>query len=304
MQAYISVGDVARKQLSPARIHTVLEDTKPLLRSHRYGRALERAIVQIGLILAGSSDASGGGSDGDKGSWKDYSPLAIFAAVIGFVQLRGFRARRRRRTVTGHLRRLQNDFKVCSIIAGSTLCCTLVCGLVLSQFSKGLRCVAAFPKRKQPLHPFPTAHGRLCVLQAAKKGKYVASSCPICFNDFAKPVSEASPVTAPSAPPDEDGASTSAPSATEAFKASEAAASESEALLGDRAATAPPADESSSQNTKENGGKGVLPFLLPCGHAFCEPCIGKWLKSNPCCPGVRSGHAHARPSLCCTHLVF
>jgi hypothetical protein len=116
LQVYISVGKVAKQHLTPQRIAGIVASMKPLLRTQRYGAALERATVQIGLVLADSKDAlpaGGGGAEqgSDRSSWWDYTPIAGVGAVIAFVQGRGWRQRRRRSHVTRHLRRLQKDMK-------------------------------------------------------------------------------------------------------------------------------------------------------------------------------------------------
>ena len=121
MQAYISVGATAQQHLTPQRIQGILEGIKPQLRSGNYGSAVEAAVVEIGLTLAGK-EPSGGSKGGEKGGWRDkllgLTPFGLFAGLFGFVQLNGWRENRRRRNVTGHLRRLQTDLQVrlrCSV---------------------------------------------------------------------------------------------------------------------------------------------------------------------------------------------
>lgn len=39
-------------------------------------------------------------------------------------------------------------------------------------------------------------------------------------------------------------------------------------------------------STESEAEQPRLPFMLPCGHSFCEACIMEWLKKKPECPGV------------------
>jgi hypothetical protein len=115
-------------------------------------------------------------------------------------------------------------------------------------------------------------------VQLSKGGKYTASCCPICFNDFVpsslKPPSDtSSDVTQPPS----DGASTSSPPPSIAS----ANVSETVPLLPKKE----PKDKAASDAQPIGS---VLPFLLPCGHAFCEQCISKWLKDKQHCPSAHS----------------
>lgn len=38
-----------------------------------------------------------------------------------------------------------------------------------------------------------------------------------------------------------------------------------------------------------------VPFLLPCGHTFCEPCVMEWLSTHDTCPGA---HQNVAPRIC------
>lgn len=104
-------------------------------------------------------------------------------------------------------------------------------------------------------------HALSTAVQAAQEGRYEATCCPICFTDFPAK-------TAPAAPP-----------ATEATEAG--AAGERDELLERSAATEAPVATSG-----EGGGKTVEPFMLPCGHTFCEKCISRWLADHHECPGA------------------
>jgi uncharacterized membrane protein YgcG len=105
------VGSTTKEYLTPSRIQLIMMDMKHHLRSKQYGTAVERAVVQIGLLLAGAK--------GDKpqkqeasSAWMDYAPFALMAAVFAFTQGHGFWKQRRRADVSRHLRRLQHDLQV------------------------------------------------------------------------------------------------------------------------------------------------------------------------------------------------
>eukprot|EP00438_Fugacium_kawagutii_P031632 Skav216556 [mRNA] locus=scaffold1776:397338:398743:- [translate_table: standard] len=36
--------------------------------------------------------------------------------------------------------------------------------------------------------------------------------------------------------------------------------------------------------------------LIPCGHAFCKPCVQAWLKQSPSCPTCRSSVEDGQPA--------
>lgn len=119
LQVYISVGEVSQRLLTPTAIDTIIEDMRPYLRAEDYGTALERAIVQIGLSLAGEEPVD---IDDDDSApffdWEEWGPLlaivAFVAAGAGFSLFK----HRERTTVRKHLKRLQADLKVrlCNVI--------------------------------------------------------------------------------------------------------------------------------------------------------------------------------------------
>lgn len=136
--------------------------------------------------------------------------------------------------------------------------------------------------------------------------QYVATSCPVCLEDFTPPGSGSD--TQPSAPP--------APAAP--------SDSERSHLLADAGSSSPEPDDSADASSSKPSSTGAgasssgggaarpsagasasppaakAPVYLACGHGFCEPCLKKWLKTNSTCPicrkDVLGGDAAAQPS--------
>ena len=126
-------------------------------------------------------------------------------------------------------------------------------------------------------------------MQAAKKGQYTTTSCPICFNDFDTSATTKSEAAQPQQ--SLDGASTSAAATAQSQQQSSAKAGndgERAALLGNNVSADAAASSSGDDDGSGSGAGqgGVQPFMLPCGHTFCEPCIDKWLQRNAKCPGA------------------
>jgi hypothetical protein len=117
LQAYISVGSLAKQHLTSGRIQNIIHNMKPFLVRHAYDAALERATVQIGLSLSNveqPGEGEGGDSEENEGPWwVVFVPIGLFASIFGFSQWRGRRRRRQTTEATRHLRRLQADIKVC-----------------------------------------------------------------------------------------------------------------------------------------------------------------------------------------------
>ena len=105
----------------------------------------------------------------------------------------------------------------------------------------------------------------------AKAARYAATSCPICMEDFEPddgfPGADGAPA-APLPPP--------------------RAASDKK----DDDATAPSgsgtSDASGSRPSAPPAGSGLKKSLLPCGHAFCEPCLRSALAVKLACPICRA----------------
>jgi uncharacterized membrane protein YgcG len=130
---YISTGDLVQNKLTSSRIGALINGVKPELRSGEYGKALEKLVVEVGLVLA--SDCKSGACDDasddtheeneeDSGSWW-LTGLAwgAFASFFAFPYVKNRYDHRQRREVCTKLRKLQNDLKVPSSLL---MCCLLV----------------------------------------------------------------------------------------------------------------------------------------------------------------------------------
>lgn len=128
--------------------------------------------------------------------------------------------------------------------------------------------------------------------ESIRRGAYVATSCPICLEDF-----DASGASAPTAAAAAAGAAAAAREGAAGASSSRgaedatavSAANEDEALLGG-------GGSGSSKEGSSKSGKGGAaevkklprkPLVLHCGHTFCEPCISHWCEKQTTCPVCR-----------------
>lgn len=81
MQVYISTGKAARKRLTDDYAATIISSMKPALRRGEYDGAVQQAVVDIGLVLAGSVPQSPDDDDNGNG----WLGGAIFVAFFGFL---------------------------------------------------------------------------------------------------------------------------------------------------------------------------------------------------------------------------
>jgi len=80
---YISTGRQAASAAPSERLRVVVDNMKPLLREGDYNRALEQAVVDLGLVLAGGDPGRGEG-EGHGDLWGFGIFAAIFSSVVGF----------------------------------------------------------------------------------------------------------------------------------------------------------------------------------------------------------------------------
>ncbi|EFJ47425.1 hypothetical protein VOLCADRAFT_92125 [Volvox carteri f. nagariensis] len=79
-QIFISVGSGATSRLTYDGLGDIISDVRPSLKDRRYGEAVERAVVDIGLALAGRPVEP----EGSEGRWWDeLLGLGIFASIVG-----------------------------------------------------------------------------------------------------------------------------------------------------------------------------------------------------------------------------
>eukprot|EP00892_Ulva_mutabilis_P011785 jgi/Ulvmu1/897/UM101_0005.1 len=255
-QVYISTGDLVGRQLKQPQIEGIISGIRPDLRDGKYGKAMEAAVIQVGLTLSGKVNPAAGGGDDSSFDWG----LAFFGSIVaGFFGLSawtGFRKKREQKDVRSKLQRMQRDLK------------------------------------------------------ASKEGRYVATSCPICLDDFtpatdtaaeseaagdseSRPLLDGDPGNAsastlqPSAPPmpDWSGKPTGSSGAKGASR-SLAAASSGAAGAGSSGG-APATLHAAAASFSAPASDTREPFMLPCGHTFCEACITEWLNRHQECPVCR-----------------
>eukprot|EP00798_Chlamydomonas_sp_ICE-L_P020928 gene20928-27777_t len=95
------------------------------------------------------------------------------------------------------------------------------------------------------------------------EGKFQSVNCPICFEDFDKPVGE-----------DRD-----------ELQPKEGVLS---VINGEAGPSGSAADKKGKAKEEAKAGKTVKPLVLPCGHAFCFPCIAEWVQQKKTqCPICR-----------------
>ncbi|DBA84123.1 TPA: hypothetical protein ACH3X1_006599 [Trebouxia sp. C0004] len=132
---------------------------------------------------------------------------------------------------------------------------------------------------------------------AVRNQQYPATSCPICFEDLAKPdVAPASPSAsgagmAGAYKGDQSsgfGATSSTKSDVEPSAPPLESRSEYESLLGkDRERPSLQQDEHNVIRSSDSKEKQLKPLSLACGHTFCEECISRWLHDKNSCPVCR-----------------
>ena len=133
-------------------------------------------------------------------------------------------------------------------------------------------------------------------MQASKQGRYVATSCPICLDDFTSSDSaDGAPAQCSTSQP--DATNESMPLLNDQDNPSEVAPVPSAPPAPGHTLT-PPAATSPSRAADTSAIPAAAasfrapesdkrePFMLPCGHTFCEPCISEWLKRHGECPGA------------------
>lgn len=234
-RVYISTGVGAAKHLHNSVLDIIIGNMKPLLKEGRYGKAVEQAVVEAGLALAGHrpKDRS------QAGTGIIFVVFAAFAGIVGWSAWTGYKQRKRYQACRDKLEKIKRD------------------------------------------------------QAAARSGQqFVSSSCPICLEDFTSPSSSASSSPGSSSPSSSglrDRRKGSAPRLGEEEAEQLLGNSQDAAAASSSTATAPGAGGSSTQRGGRGRGAAVerKPLYLRCGHAFCEPCIGEWVKKHSTCPICR-----------------
>lgn len=101
-QVYISTGAGALKALPDSKVQTILARMRPQLRAANYDRAVEQAVVDIGLGLAGADFDDDNGS-----SWFDPVIVCILGLIGGCFAVSWWNGRKKRREASTCKRLLQ-----------------------------------------------------------------------------------------------------------------------------------------------------------------------------------------------------
>lgn len=90
-----------------------MNGVKPELRSGKYGKALEKLVVEVGLVLASDCEKTGDCVDNDASPWwMPYMGVGVFGAIFAFILRQSRQQQQQQRDVSSKLRRLQKDLKV------------------------------------------------------------------------------------------------------------------------------------------------------------------------------------------------
>lgn len=79
-QVFIFAGKHALEVAPEGRLKQVIDRMRPLLRAGDYDQALEQAVVDLGLVLAGGEPQQ----EGEGSFWGLGIFLSIFAGIVGF----------------------------------------------------------------------------------------------------------------------------------------------------------------------------------------------------------------------------
>ncbi|KAK9844247.1 hypothetical protein WJX84_011342 [Apatococcus fuscideae] len=228
-QVYISTGKAARTRLTDGYAATIISSMKPALRRGEYDGAIQQAVVDIGLVLAGSVPQQPDDNDSGNG----WLGGAIFVAFFGFLLTGCWRSGRTR--------------------------------------GQSRRCRSLLDKLKKDQ------------AQAMQQHRFPATTCPICLEDIQSPTRNpesggpsSSSAAGNDAAPSGSGSSGAGPSAAQDTAADRS--SPSAPLLGG-------GDKSKEEGESASPKKRAL--TLPCGHAFCEDCIDRWVQDKNTCPICR-----------------
>lgn len=205
----------------------------------RYDQAVETAVVDIGLALAGQAvPGGGGGKQGGGIDWILVSFMTLGAGAFAYGIVKSRRERQRYRGALTKLEKLKRD------------------------------------------------------QQAAARNDYRATSCPICLEDFDEVGGGGSGSSAAAAAAADDVVADSGPSAPllpggGGAQAKTGSSAPLETNLKGAGAGSSRAAGSSSSSSMPAPHTPRRPLGLPCGHAFCEPCITEWAQTKTNCPICR-----------------
>jgi len=324
-QMYISTGPAAAAAgLDGAAIQEVLSNMKRPLREGRYDDAVLEAVHEIGLVLAGAAVPGGGGGGSDAEEEDGWGIFLFFSSIVGGMFGWGWWSNRRRtqrfKVSCGGLRGLYRSSGVggCVSASRSVVAVKRLARCSTCPHSHSHIHTHSHP-RTLPTHPTIPSHqmvqNKLEALKrdqaALRRGQYQATSCPICLEDFEGEQQQQQEEEGAGAGAGGGGAGSSATDAATGASSSKksgdaaAATSNAKAAADSSRETAPllaqlaeAGHDASTAAAAAAGGGGMgaaptspkpkrKPLVLRCGHSFCAPCIGEWVKGHTTCPVCR-----------------
>ncbi|GIL52991.1 hypothetical protein Vafri_8709 [Volvox africanus] len=266
-QIFVSVGSGTMSVLTYDVIGDVIDDVRPALKDQRYDEAVERAVVDIGLALAGRPvEPEGGKSTG----WEEWLAFGLFgAAVSGIVFFGGrteLRKRKRYQDCKSKLEKLKRDQ---AAVRSNTYNPTS-CPVCLEDFTD-----------------VPPGTG----------SPRAGTGGPGCFDGSGSgPAGDE--LSGGSMKEEEEEGELHKPLLAPTSKAASAKAGEYPGGVEPSAPPLPTAGETQQPSPQIQQPPSQQqhpvplvqrrPLVLPCGHAFCEGCITQWLEQKKVtCPICR-----------------
>ncbi len=277
-QVYISTGVGAQKALSDNSLGDIITAMRPKLRAHSYDEAMEQAIIDLGLGLAGRPHSSG--------EW-EWFPI-IFFGIIGFFILRSiwksFSERRQYRDCRTALEKVKQEQDKLRTREWSK---PRTCPVCLEDFSVNPETI---PEATAPL---PDTDG---VLKGKQSEAHAAGepSAPLMPGTASVDLDLSEDPTAPLLPnengkEDSGEASTSKGVSSGGLRRRNSGKSE-DFLAGNGSGSFGGASGSHKHSHKGSGDPALVekkPITLRCGHTFCESCLETWMERAPTCPICR-----------------
>jgi uncharacterized membrane protein YgcG len=265
-QVYISTGVGAQKSLSDNSLVDIISSMKPKLRAHDYDQAVEQAIVDLGLGLAGRPHS--------KEEW-EWFPI-LFFGIIGFFMLRSiyktFTERRQYRDCRTALEKVKQEQDKLRTKEWSK---HRSCPVCLEEFSVNLETVDAIKP----------ADGTAAEAAAGEP------SAPMMPGTSSIDLDLSEDPTAPLLPNEDGGeASTSKGVSSGGLRRRNSGKSEDFLAGGSGGgASGSGSAEHSHKHSHHGGGSdsAKVPITLRCGHTFCESCLETWMEKAPTCPICR-----------------
>ncbi|GFR48941.1 hypothetical protein Agub_g10948 [Astrephomene gubernaculifera] len=292
-QLYISTGAGADKRLTYDVLGDILDDVRPSLKNSKYDEAVERAVVDIGLALAGRPvEPEGEQTSG----WEEVTSLGIFASVAGgliwWASRMESRKRRRYQDCKSKLEKLKRDQAAMRARSYNPTSCPVCLEDFVDDSSSNNGAGAADASKPEGSHvdtgiataaAAPTTAVALGPATATTMSSTPAGAC--CSGHHHLPAG--APAAAGAATP--AGAETEAellqPLMTEASSVNGRGGGGGGNSATETAAAGAAAAAAGGQQQPQPPRR---PLVLPCGHAFCEPCITQWLEQKKVtCPICR-----------------